>query len=284
MKTFGGIPAEFGEYTTSNVVLLPVAYDGTSTWGKGADKGPSAFLHAAENMELYDIETNSEVYNNGIFLSNCLTGFSTPELMTQAIYDNTNKIIASGKLFTMVGGEHSVSIGAMRAMREHYSDITIVQLDAHADLRPEYNGSVYNHACAMHEISKSANLLQVGIRSMDSIEIPFLKQENVFWAHEICCDVNWVQKVANKCTSNVYVSIDLDVFDPSVLPGTGTPEPGGLNWYQVMNLLKQISSKFNIVGFDITELSPIPGQKVSEFLAAKLYYRFLSMIFKFNKK
>jgi agmatinase len=279
MKTFGGIPAEFAMQESAKVSILPVPYDGTSTWGKGADKGPKAFFTAAENMELYDIETDSEVYKQGIFIEKELSGFKSPEEMVDAVHEKTKKIIDSGKLFTMIGGEHSVSIGAIRGMIEKFEDLSVIQIDAHSDLRPEYEGSACNHACALHEASKYTNLIQVGIRSMDSSEIPYLNKEKVFWAHKIHNSTSWIDQVLSMCTNNVYVTIDLDAFDPSILPGTGTPEPGGLNWYQVNELLLGLTMQCNIVGFDITELSPIKGEHISEFFTAKLYYRFLSMIF-----
>ena len=282
MKTFGGIPAEFAMQESAKISILPVAYDGTSTWGKGADKGPEAFFVASENMELYDIETNSEVYRKGIYIEDKLSGFKSPEEMVEAVYTKTCGIVETGRLFTMIGGEHSVSIGAIRAMRNQYTNLSVVQLDAHGDLRPEYDGSACNHACALHEASKYTNLIQVGIRSMDSIELPYLNRDKVFWAHKIHDTTDWIPKLMKMCTQNVYVTIDLDAFDPSVLPGTGTPEPGGLYWYQVNELLVNLAKQCNIVGFDITELSPIEGENISEFFSAKLYYRFLSMIF--NKK
>lgn len=279
MKTFGGIPKEFACKETAKISVLPVPYDGTSTWGKGADNGPAAFFTATENMELYDIETDSEVYRQGICIEKELKGFDSPEAMVEAVYDKTTQIIESGRLFTMIGGEHSVSIGAIRAMRKQYKNLTVVQLDAHSDLRPEYDGSSCNHACALHEASKFTNLIQVGIRSMDSIELPYMNREKVFWAHKIPNNNTWIDEIISMCTENVYVTIDLDAFDPSVLPGTGTPEPGGLNWYQVNELLFNLTKHCNVVGFDITELSPIKGEHISEFFTAKLYYRFLSMIF-----
>lgn len=280
MKTFAGVEKAFGQYDSSKVVLLPVPYDGTSTWGKGADKGPMAFLDAAENMELYDIETQSEPYKNGVFLAPEIKEKNTPESMTEAVYNATKKYTEEGKVFSLIGGEHSVSIGSIRALGEKYKDLTVLQLDAHTDLRPSYMGSRCNHACAVFEANQNHHLVQVGIRSMDKSELPYLKAENVFFAHKIAENPDWQKEVIERLGDNpLYITIDLDAFDPSVLPSTGTPEPGGLEWYPTLKLLKQVCKEKNVVGFDIVELAPNPNDKSSDFLAAKLYYKILAYLF-----
>lgn len=166
-KKFGDIPEEFAKYEKSKIVLLPVPYDGTSTWQKGADKGFEAFLEASENMELYDIETDSEVYKNGISILDAITEKSSPDAMVEAVYKSVQHQIKRNKFVTLFGGEHSISIGAIRAFYENYENLTVLHLDAHADLRKEYEGSKYNHACAVYEASQHTNLIQIGIRSMD---------------------------------------------------------------------------------------------------------------------
>jgi len=276
---YAGIPNEFAQLESSQIVLIPVPYDGTSTWIKGANKGPEAFLEASENMEIYDIETDSEVYKKGVFLADPITENSSPEKMVEIVHKTVSEYIKKGKFVTLFGGEHSVSIGSIRAFRENFENITVLQLDAHADLRPQYDGSKCNHACAVHEAQHSTNLVQVGIRSMDSIEKPFLKKDNCFFAHTIFSDPNWMINALNKITENVFITIDLDVFDSSIMPSTGTPEPGGLNWYQVVNFIKLIVQNKNIVGFDIMELCPNTMNKAPDFLAAKLYYKILSCVF-----
>ncbi|NLA23560.1 MAG: agmatinase, partial [Bacteroidales bacterium] len=252
-RIYADIPEEYSYKKNSKIAILPVAYDGTSTWGKGADKGPDAFLHASENMELYDIETDSEVYKQGVYLYDELSGFETPDKMVEAVYNKTKEIIKTGKLFTMIGGEHSVSIGAMRAIREEFGEITVLHLDAHSDLRAEYDGTIYNHACAMHEISKHSNLIQVGIRSMDVSEKEFLNKNKTFFAHDIHKNPNWIDDVVSLLCNKVYISIDLDVFDPSELPSTGTPEPGGLKYYEVIDLMRKTIAKSQIIGLDVVE-------------------------------
>lgn len=280
LATYAGIPVEYSRPEFARIVLLPVAYDGTSTWVKGSDRGPDAFLHASENMELYDIETGTEVYRQGVNLLPVMRDFGSPESMTEAVFAKALDIMKSGRLYSMVGGEHSVSIGALRAARQVFGDITVFQFDAHTDLRPEYDGSACNHACAVHEASKHSNLVQVGIRSMDVSELEFMNRENVFFAHEIQGNQQWMEDVCSKITSRVYITIDLDVFDPSQLPSTGTPEPGGLWFYQVTELLRKVIATSQVIGFDIVELCPNPTEKSSDFLAAKLYYKILSYIFK----
>lgn len=281
---FAGIDKEFAGFVDSRILLQPVPYDGTSTWGKGADRGFEAFLDAAENMELYDIETNSEVYRQGIHVLNPITESSSPEDMTLAVYNKTRELLETGKFLTFFGGEHSISIGVMQAFYEKYPDITILQLDAHADLRPNYDGSKCNHACAVHQASKYANLIQVGIRSMDIAENEFLNQDKCYFVHQIMDNQSWMEKSIGQMTGKVYITIDLDVFDPSVMPATGTPEPGGMTYYQVTNYLKQVFKQKEVVGFDIVELAPIKGLKHPQFLAAKLYYQLLSYKFHLHDK
>ncbi|QYA24552.1 agmatinase [Gramella sp. MT6] len=279
-KNYAGIPDKHARIDEAKVVLIPVPYDGTSTWQKGADKGPDAFLNASENMELYDIETRSEVYRQGIYLAPAVTEDSSPEKMVEAVYKTTKNYIKQDKFVTLFGGEHSISIGSIRAFNESFEDLTVVQLDAHADLRPEYEGSKCNHACALHEASKTTNLIQVGIRSMDVSENDHMDENQVYFAHDLYED--WQDDAIGQMTPNVFITIDLDAFDPSILPSTGTPEPGGLFWYETLEFLKMMFKKKNVVGFDIVELCPNENEKSSDFLAAKLYYKMLSYKFKYQ--
>ncbi len=279
-KNYAGIPDKYSRIDDAKVVLIPVPYDGTSSWQKGADKGPEAFLEASENMELYDIETKSEVYKKGIYLAPPVTEDESPEKMVDTVYKTVKNYIKQEKFVTIFGGEHSVSIGTIRAFNESFEDLTIVQLDAHADLRPEYEGSSCNHACAVHEASKKANLVQIGIRSMDVSELDHMDENQVYFAHDLYED--WQDDAIGQMTPNVFITIDLDAFDPSILPSTGTPEPGGLFWYETLEFLKMMFKKKNVVGFDIVELCPNENEKSSDFLAAKLYYKMLSYKFKYQ--
>ena len=277
MKTYAGIPEENATLENSKVMLVIVPYDGTSTWGKGADKGPELFLDASENMELYDIETATEPYLEGVYLAGEVTEDSSPEAMTEAVYQKTKEMLQyEDKLFTLFGGEHSVSIGSIRAVGEKYENLTVLQLDAHTDLRPEFHGSTSNHACAVFEANQKHNLVQVGIRSCDVEEMQYVPKGQCFWAHEIAENPNWIEDVLSKVSGNVYITIDLDAFDPSIAPSTGTPEPGGLAWYPTLKLLRKVFEKCNVVGFDIVELMDSPMAKPTAFLAAKLYYKMLA--------
>ena len=276
MKTYAGIPEENAILENSKVMLVTVPYDGTSTWGKGADKGPELFLDASENMELYDIETATEPYLEGVYLAGEVTEDSSPEAMTEAVYQKTKEMLQHDKLFTLCGGEHSVSIGSIRAVGEKYENLTVLQLDAHTDLRPEFHGSTSNHACAVFEANQKHNLVQVGIRSCDVEEMQYVPKGQCFWAHEIAENPNWIEDVLSKVSGNVYITIDLDAFDPSIAPSTGTPEPGGLAWYPTLKLLKKVFEKCNVVAFDIVELMDSANPKPTAFLAAKLYYKMLA--------
>lgn len=284
MKTYAGIPEENATLENSKVMLVTVPYDGTSTWGKGADKGPELFMDASENMELFDIETRTEPYLEGVWLAGEISEKSSPEAMTDAVYSKTKEMMQNeGKLFTLFGGEHSVSIGSIRAFGEKYPDLTVLQLDAHTDLRPDFHGSTSNHACAVFEASQKLNLVQVGIRSCDAEEMQYVPEGQCFWAHEIATNANWIDDVLAKVSGTVYITIDLDAFDPSIAPSTGTPEPGGLQWYPTLELLKKVFEKCNVVAFDIVELMDSPMPKPTAFLAAKLYYKMLAYYHLSNK-
>lgn len=284
MKTFGGIEKKYAVFESAAILLQSIPYDGTSTWGKGADKGFSAFMDAAENMELYDIETDSEVYTQGIHCLPEIENMDSPEIMFEKVYQNSKKLLDTGKFLTSFGGEHSVSIGIIKAFYEKFPDITILQLDAHADLRATYLGSSYNHACALYDASQKTNLIQLGIRSMDRSEKQYLNKEKCFFAEEMAGKTDWMQKSIDLMTEKVYITFDLDGFDPAIMPATGTPEPGGLTWNTTIDYLKKVFTQKDVLGFDLVELAPIPGFNAPEFLVAKLYYKMLSYKFCNGKK
>ncbi|UCG48533.1 MAG: agmatinase [Phycisphaerales bacterium] len=277
---FGYLPKEYSNLNDARIVIIPVPYDQTSTWVKGADGGPAAVIEASTNMELYDIETGAEVYLKGIFTENALDAQVYPDEMVEAVRTKVLGHIEKGKFTVVIGGEHSVSIGAIRAHAETNPDITVLQLDAHSDLRDEYNGSKYNHACVMARVKELCPIVQVGIRSMDSTEKDSMDTDMVFFAKDIHDRTDWYGQVVEKLSDRVYITIDLDVFDPSVMPSTGTPEPGGLLWYDVLALLRLVFEKREVVGFDIAELCPDSKNRAPDFLAAKLIYKLLSYRFK----
>jgi len=282
-RIFGGIETARGTLEKATVLLQSVPFDGTSTWGKGADKGFEAFMDATDNMELYDIETDSEVYERGVYILPEVNG-KTAEEMFRKVYEKTKELLKTNKFLTFFGGEHSISIGVIKAFYETYPNITILQLDAHADLRPEYMGTPYNHACALYNASKNTNLVQVGIRSMDRIEMEHLDKNKCFFMQDIYDKSEWMDRSIDLMSEKVYITLDLDVFDPSILPGTGTPEPGGMQWYPMLTYLKKVFKQKEVIGFDIVELAPIEGLPASEFLVSKLYYKMLSYKFENHGK
>jgi agmatinase len=277
--SFGYIPEQYSKMEGSRIVIIPVAYDGTSTWIKGAAKGPEAIIDASANLELYDIETDSQVYLQGIFTDRIIESQGSVKEIIDAVYETVDYHLRKDKFPIVIGGEHSISAGAIKAFVEHYDDLVVLQLDAHADLREEYQGSKFNHACVMARVKELCPVVQVGIRSMDVSEKDSFNKNDVFFADDIHNNNDWIKKVTGKLPSNIYVTIDLDVFDPSIMPSTGTPEPGGLLWYDVLLLLKTLCIKRNVVGFDVVELCPNTSNKAPDFLAAKLIYKFLSYKF-----
>lgn len=279
---FGDLPNENSNLEKAKIVILPVPYDGTSTWVKGADKGPEAIIEASANMELYDIETDSEVYKRNIFTASPILEKQSPEKMVKEVKRTVASFLEKDKFVVTIGGEHSITVGAVGAYKEKYNNLSVLQFDAHSDLRQEYNGSKFNHACVMARIRELCPITQVGIRSMDISEKMNLDKSRIFFAENIYNNTDWHKKALAKLTNKVYISIDLDVFDPSVFPSTGTPEPGGLGWYQVIDFLKKVNKEKEIVGFDIMELCPNKQEKSSDFFAAKLIYKLLSYRF-FNK-
>lgn len=275
---FGGTEVEY-DYCSSAIIIVPVPYDATSTWMKGADKGPDAIMEASVNLEFYDIETRSEVHKKGIHTIAPVTENSSPEALTEAVRRRTSELLESGKFPVIVGGNHTVSIGSIKAFSESYNNLSVLQLDAHSDLRPEYEGSGLNHACAMARARECAPVVQVGIRSMATDELPYVDEERIFYSHQLFYDKGLYRKAIEKLTENVYITIDLDVFDPSIMPSTGTPEPGGPEYFELMHFLRDVSRERNVVGFDVVELCPSPSGKVADFVAAKVIYQLLSYVF-----
>ncbi len=275
MPGFLDLPLDYTSYDTASYAVLPVAYDGTSTWIKGADRGPSALLAASAQVELYDIETQREVFTCGIYTHPELSGFDSPERCVSAVRTQVSRFLSDGLVPVTLGGEHSVAIGAIQAAAELHTDLTVVQLDAHGDLRHSYEGSVYNHACVAARIKECCSLVQAGIRSMSSEELSSFDPERTVFAAEMQQNTVWIDKIVSLCSEDVYISFDLDVLDPSIMPSTGTPEPGGIGWYAALELLARLCRTSNIVGFDIVELCP-NGNHAAEFLAAKLVYKIIN--------
>lgn len=278
---FGDSSTQCSNPEAARIVILPVPYDRTSTWIKGADRGPQAILKASFNLEFYDILTDSEIFTHGITTDSPVNGQLEPERMVAQVYQRAAGYFRKNQFPVILGGDHSVSIGAFRAAAEAFDNLTILQLDAHADTRMEYEGSIYSHACVMARARELCPIVQVGIRSMDSSEKAKLDPSRVVFAHDIAEDPGrtWIRKVLSLLTDNVYLTIDLDVLDPSLMPATGTPEPGGLGWYEICALIRQVCRYHRVVGMDVVELCPREELWSCDFLAAKLIYQTLSFRF-----
>ena len=275
--SFCSLPNNEAGYVRAPVVILPIPFDKTSTWLKGADKGPAAILEASANLEFYDIETDSEVIRKGIFTAKPIHAASS-SILIRKTDSEVSRYLKDGKLVVTLGGEHSVSIGVIKSYARHYKNLSVLHLDAHADSRDSYGGSPYNHACVIARVREyTKSIVSVGIRSMDASERSTIDRKRMFFAHEIHDSDKWIQTAVRLLADTVYITIDLDVFDPGIMPSTGTPEPGGLGWYQVMKLLSSVSRSKRIVGFDVVELCP-STLKAPDFLAAKLIYTLLSHI------
>jgi agmatinase len=275
---FGGDEVVY-DYLESDVILIPVPYDETSTWMKGSGRGPDAIFEASVNLEFYDVETDSEAHLTGIHTLEPITEKETPGKLVEAVYEKTLSILYENKFPVIIGGNHTVSIGSVKAFSEYYQNISILQLDAHADLRQEYEGSEFNHACVMSRAREWAPIVQVGIRSMSSDELQYVDRERMFFSHDLYYNKDLYGRAIDKLTDNVYITIYLDVFDPSIMPSTGTPEPGGPDYFELLHFLRDVIGKRNVVGFDVVELCPSESNKAPDFVAAKIIYQLLSYRF-----
>lgn len=283
--SFGGIPDKYSSWKRALFVVVPFPIDLTTTYVSGTRNGPRALVEASGHMELFDEENKIEPYRAGIFVSTEIPVLTTgPLAMLKELEKRIKAVTRAGKFPVVVGGEHSGTCGAVVALKKKYGDLTVLQFDAHADLRDSYLGTPWNHACVGRRIVDSgAKLVQVGVRSISEEEDRFLRRaENVktYYASEVRESLADVTRgIVSSLSGNVYISIDLDVFDPGIMPAVGTPEPGGLDWFEVIDILRDVMrADCNIVGFDIMELSPIPGIVAPEFLAAKLCYRLMGWI------
>jgi agmatinase len=280
IMNFGGIYPECS-LRDAKFVVIPVPYDLTSTYQSGSRRGPAAIIEASTNMELYDEELKKETYlaeiNTTLPVAIDARG---PKNMVNIVRKKISRIVKLNKIPVMLGGEHSITLGAVQAVIEKYPELTVLQFDAHADLRDTYQGSPYSHACVARRISEICPLVQVGIRSMSKEEGEFLPQSKVksYSADFVLEKENWAETVCKDLRGDVFITIDLDVFDPSIMPATGTPEPGGIYWKDILHLLKLVSASCNIRGFDVVELAPLPGVVAPDFMAAKLIYRTMGYI------
>jgi len=277
-KNFAGLSSPYSDFKSAKVVILPVRYDGTTEWHGGTREGPDAIIEASQFLEHYDPEVGNEVYKIGIHtLPPLQPAYSSAEDMIQRVYKATEYLIQEDKFIVMLGGEHSISSGAVQAMKQKHQDCCVLQLDAHADLRDEYTNTRYSHACVMRRIVELCPITQVGIRSLSVEEHNFLQSNNMspFYLTSSSPRLSSIQQIIDSLSDNVYVTIDLDVFDPSIMSAVGTPEPGGLLWHEVTSLLAAVAQSKSVIGFDIVELCPSQGPDACAFLAAKLAYTFI---------
>jgi agmatinase len=283
---FGGLNPEYSSFERATFVVVPVPYDLTSTYQAGARKGPSAILDASCQMELYDEELRRETFRTGIHTVFPLeVKAGGPQEMIAAVRSEVTEILSSGKIPVILGGEHSISLGPVQAMKEAYPSLSVLHLDAHADMRNTYQGTPFSHACVSRRISEICHVVQVGIRSMSAEEAAFIEENTlpVYYPDFLYENPQWEKTICECLSEDVYITIDLDVFDPSIMPAVGTPEPGGLYWKDLTRLIKAVSNNCKIRGFDIVELTPIPGIVAPDFTAAKLAYRVMGYIDSKNK-
>jgi agmatinase len=281
---FGGIAEEeFSSFDPARILIWPVSYEGTVSYGTGTGRGAEAIIEASRNMELYDEETDAEVYKLGLHTLEASPSIEPPAWMMQSLYERAKKLIASEKFVAMIGGEHSVSAPVIRAHAEAYPNLSVLQIDAHADLRDTYDGTPHSHASIMARVVKDLGIpaVQCGIRSISAEEAGVLDKlpTKIFWAKDIVGRSDWWEPAVDALTENVYFTIDIDGLDPSLVSATGTPEPGGLGWYDVLGLIRTLAKKRRVVGMDLTEYSYVEGHDASAFLCAKLIYKTLGFIF-----
>ncbi len=283
---FGGIDdARYSSFESSRVVVFPVSYEGTVSYGTGTGEGAAAIIEASRNLELYEEETDTEVFKIGIHTLAEFAPRETPEAMMRALYDQTKELLKTGKFLCLIGAEHSVSVPAIRAHAEKFHNLSVLQIDAHADLRDEYDGTPHSHASVMARIVKDLRLptVQVGIRSISADEARALADglpTRIYWAKDIVGRTDWIDDALENLTDNVYLTIDIDGLDPSLVPTTGTPEPGGLGWYETLALIRKLAEKRRVVGMDLVEFSKTGNSAAPAFLCAKLIYKSLAYIFR----
>ncbi len=279
-RSFAGIPLQAMPFDTAKVVIVSVPYDGTAEYKSGAREGPQAILDASQYLELYDAELDREISEVGIHtLPEVQPLAGGPEFMVERVYGIAKYMIEKGKLWAMLGGEHSLTLGAVKAFLEKYPELSVLQLDAHADLRDQYQGTRYGNASVMRRVWEICPVVQAGIRSFSLEEHRFLQQQKKepFYA-EASNSPDFISQVVSALSPTVYISIDLDVLDPSIMSAVGTPEPGGLSWQQVLDLLRAVAAGKKVVGFDLMELCPREGPTSCAFLAAKLAYKLIGYV------
>ena len=281
-QQFGGALPETTTFDEAAAVILPAPLDRTTSYVPGTRNGPHEILVASSHMELWDEETQTDVHSIGIFtLPEMDFPFGTMDEVTREIRRVASELVKRGKFPVVLGGEHSITPAVVGAVAEKYAGLSVLQIDAHADLRESFMGTRHNHACAMRRTLEFARTTQVGIRSLspeEAADAPTLPTE-IFYDYNMREDPDWIDRIVDSLTDTVYITIDVDGFDPAIMPATGTPEPGGLAWYEALALLRRVIERRNVVGCDLVELSPMGGNVAPNFLCAKLIYKILSYRF-----
>jgi agmatinase len=275
---FASLDEEYASFERSRVVVLPVPYDSTVTARAGTRDGPRAIIDASADMELYDVGIGSEPYRHGIHtLPELAPHTGSPDAMCARVEDVVGELLDAGKFVVTLGGEHTVAAGAVRAHAKRTPGLSVLAFDAHSDMRDEYLDSRYNHACTLRRANELARVTQVGLRSASSEDARFIREQGLaFFSPRELRDAD-VQAVIEHLSDDVYITIDLDSFDPAEMSAVGTPEPGGLHWDEVSDLLVAVTKARRVVGFDVTELSPSLGPASCAQLAAKLTYRLIGL-------
>ncbi len=288
---YGGLDNKFSDYKKSKVAILLVPYEGTVSYGRGTSKGPAAIIEASNNMELYDEELDENFSAVGISTLPATIVDQDSMKTAENVYKDTKRVLTDGKFPAVLGGEHSFTWGVVKACKEEYPDLSVLYLDAHGDLRERYEDNKYSHACALKRVADIVGFkfIHVGVRSMSDEEAELIKEKKLikqfYFAKDIvpAQDEQWMDEAIAKLSKDVYISIDIDCMDSSIIPTTGTPEPGGLNWYHLIHLMRKVNEQRNLVGFDIVELAPVAGHHATDFLVAKLVYKIIGYKF-FDKK
>jgi agmatinase len=277
-EVFAGLDPSYSSLQQAKTVILPVPYDSTSEWRSGSRHGPQAIIDASQYLELYDLELDREIYKVGIStLPQVEPLLSSPQDMIDRVYQVVKGLIQKEKFVVLLGGDHSLSLGAVRAFKEAFPKLSVLQLDAHADLRDEYLGTKYSQACVMRRIFELCPISQVGVRSLSWEEKQFLTQNNLkpFYMADLASSTASIEQIMNTLSEEVYVTIDVDVLDPSVMSAVGTPEPDGMSWRQVLDIIESVALHKHVVGFDLMEFCPGEGPGSCAFLLAKLVYKFI---------
>jgi agmatinase len=275
---------DHSSYKKSKYVIQQVPYEYTSSYVKGSAKGPRAIVKASQYVELYDEELGQETYLQGGICTLKPLNFSglKNRKAIELIEFNTDILLEDGKYVISLGAEHTVTLGFVKSFQKKYENLTVLQLDAHSDLRTSYHNNIYSHASVMARVNElGVNICQVGIRAQCAEEAALIKSTdtiNTFYAHDIRRNSNWIDQVVSKLTENVYITIDADGFDPSIMPAVGTPEPNGLLWNETVELLKRVINEKNVVGFDVVEIAPVKGSIISEYTLAKLIYKMIGYL------